>query len=256
MSFIPLQPGKYLYLATDFHLGTPTYQASRAREDRVVRWLEQITPTCGALMLLGDVFDFWFDYGRVVPKGFVRLQGALARLTDAGIPVTLFTGNHDMWMFDYLPKEIGVQIAREPTTYTIGQKRFMIGHGDGLGPGDAFYKFLKKCFSSRVLQRAFALIHPDAGLRLAQGWSGHSRNTSGHKDAGFKGEAEFLWQWCKNVETKEHHDAYFFGHRHLYLDLPVGERSRYLNLGDWFTDTARYAQIDELGNVEIFEAAS
>ena len=147
MSFIPLQPGKYLYLATDFHLGTPTYQASRAREDRVVRWLEQITPTCGALMLLGDVFDFWFDYGRVVPKGFVRLQGALARLTDAGIPVTLFTGNHDMWMFDYLPKEIGVQIAREPTTYTIGQKRFMIGHGDGLGPGDAFYKFLKKCFS-------------------------------------------------------------------------------------------------------------
>ena len=205
-------------------------------------------------MLLGDVFDFWFDYGRVVPKGFVRLLGALARLTDAGIPVMIFTGNHDMWMFDYLPHELDVQIVRQPTIYTIGQKQFMIGHGDGLGPGDGFYKFLKKCFSSKVLQRCFAVIHPDIGLRLAQGWSGHSRNTSGHKDASFKGEGEFLWQWCKTIEASQHHDVYIFGHRHLYLDLPVGPASRYLNLGDWFTATARYIRIDGEGKVEVLEA--
>ena len=251
MSPIHLAPGTFLYLATDFHLGTPTYAASRAREDRVVRWLEQITPTCGALMLLGDVFDFWFDYGRVVPKGFVRLQAALARLTDAGVPVTLFTGNHDMWMFDYLPQELGVQIVRQPTTYAIGQKQFIIGHGDGLGPGDGFYKFLKRFFASRFCQRAFALIHPDVGLRIAQGWSGHSRNANGQADADFKGENEYLWQWCLAEEAQHHHEAYIFGHRHLYLDLPVGTASRYLNLGDWFSPTARYARISAEGEIEV-----
>jgi len=229
---LDLSEGKRAYFASDFHLGAPNYEVSAERERRLVAWLNRIESECEHLFLLGDLFDFWFDYQYVVPKGFVRFLGKLAELSDKGIKIYIFTGNHDMWMFGYLNQEIGAQIFRSPVEVKWAQHNFMVGHGDGLGPGDHLYKFLKRVFSNRLCQRLFAFLHPRIGIGIAKMWSGHSRITN-HKDETFLGEAEFLWQFCKAQEAEKHHDAYIFGHRHLPLDLPVGNSSRYLNLGEW-----------------------
>ena len=166
---------KKIYLASDFHLGVPNFKSSRSREDKIVAWLNQIKIDASEIFLVGDIFDFWFEYKHVVPKGYVRFLGKLAELVDSGIQVHLFTGNHDMWMFNYLEQEIGVVIHRNPIKKTIHGKSFLIGHGDGLGPGDGTYKILKKIFSNSVCQWLFARIHPNLGFGLAQMWSGKSR---------------------------------------------------------------------------------
>lgn len=230
----PLAEGKKLYFASDFHLGVPDKRSSREREAKLVRWLEYIRSDAQGIYLLGDIFDFWFEYRTVIPKGFIRLQGKLAELRDAGIPVYFFTGNHDMWMFDYFPSELEIPVYRHPIVLETEKHRLLIGHGDGLGPGDFSYKILKRIFASPVAQWLFARIHPNLGMGIAHYWSRRSRISNQQREEKFKGEEnEFLLQYCRETEQHTHHDFYIFGHRHLPLDLPVGKNSRYINLGEW-----------------------
>lgn len=249
-----MEISKKIYFASDFHLGVPTYEKSLDREKRIVRWLDQIKHDCGELYLLGDVFDFWFEYKKAVPRGYVRLLGKLAELTDAGIPVHYFTGNHDMWVFDYLPHELNLKIYREPIEATYGGKSFYIGHGDGLGPGDHGYKFIKKVFASKVCQWLFARLHPNLGISIADYWSRKSRIATGTVDEKFLGEEkEWLIIHSKELLEKKHYDYLIFGHRHLPLDIKLDDKSRYLNLGEWIRYNS-YAVFDgkEL-KLEYFE---
>lgn len=231
--FEVLPKGKKVYFASDFHLGTLPKEQSLEREKRVIRWFNSIENDAAAIFLLGDIFDFWFEYKRAIPKGFIRLQGKFADLVDKGIPLIFFTGNHDLWMFDYFTRELGIPVYRKPQAYNILGKTFLIGHGDGLGPGDHFYKFLKKIFENKAAQWLFRWVHPDVGMKLAHAWSRGSRISNDAKEHGFKGDDEWLWQFCKDCEKDSHHDYYIFGHRHLPLDLEVGTDSRYINLGEW-----------------------
>ena len=229
-----IEPGKKIYFASDFHFGAPNHEISLGREKKVVAWLDSIKADAGYIFLLGDLFDFWFEYSQAVPKGFVRFLGKLAELKDLGINIKIFTGNHDLWMFDYLPKEIGAQIFSDPILLKVDSVRLLLGHGDGLGPGDRTYKLLKKIFTSKVCQWLFARIHPNLGISLAHRWSRNSRISNMKLEEKFQGEdREFLLAWCRETEKKEHHDYYIFGHRHLPLDLKVGDTSRYINLGEW-----------------------
>jgi len=172
---IDLPFGKKIYFASDFHLGVPDHETSLIREKRIVSWLDEIKADAHAVFLLGDIFDFWFEYNQAIPKGFIRLQGKLAELRDRGLPIYFFTGNHDMWMFDYFEKEIGIVIFREPIQLTVNRLKLLIGHGDGLGQGDATYKLLKKFFDSGICQWLFARIHPNLGISIAKYWSRKSR---------------------------------------------------------------------------------
>ena len=229
-----MKTGKKIYFASDFHLGIPDYSGSLIREKRVVRWLNEIKTDAEEIFLVGDVFDFWFEYKMVVPKGFVRLLGKLAELSDAGIKIHFFTGNHDMWAFDYLPSEIGLTLHKKEITREFGGKKFFIGHGDGLGPGDAGYKFLKKVYSNPVNQWLFARVHPNLALRFAHYWSRKSRIANGAKDEKFHGEdKEWLIIHSREILLREHFDYFIFGHRHLPLDMKLSASSRYINLGEW-----------------------
>lgn len=216
-----------------------------ARERRLVRWLETIRPDCGILFLLGDVFDFWFEYKRAVPKGYVRFLAKICEFTDAGIPVHFFTGNHDIWVFDYLPKECGVTVHTGNRIFNISGRRFFLGHGDALNPNDKGYLFLYRMFHNRFLQRCFRWVHPDWGIRLAHSWSSHSRLENGRIEANrFRGEdQEEIVIFCKNALRQQAFDYFIFGHRHLPLDLPLGGNSRYINTGDWITYCS-YATFD------------
>ena len=228
-----LPDNKKVYFASDFHLGCGNHSVSITLEKKVVAWLDSIKHDAHAIFLLGDMFDFWFEYKRVIPKGFIRFQGKLMEIVDAGIPVTFFTGNHDMWLFDYFPKEFNIPVMRDTQTFQINGKTFMIGHGDGLGPGDYSYKLLKKIFNNSFCQWVFARLHPNFALRIANYWSKQSRISNNKKEDPFRGKNEWLLQYCNDQEKKMHHDYYIFGHRHLKLDLKVGENSRYINLGEW-----------------------
>lgn len=231
---IPDLQQKKLYFASDFHLGVPDAASSLARERQIVAWLDSIRHDAHTIFLLGDIFDFWFEYRHAIPRGFIRLQGKLAELRDAGIPIVFFTGNHDMWMFDYFPSELGIPIYRDPQVLEVGNQRLLIGHGDGLGPGDHTYKLLKKFFNSSICQWLFARIHPNLGIGIANFWSRRSRISNMKREEKFNGEAgEYLWVYCTEVEQQQHHDYYIFGHRHLPLDLKVSDNSRYINIGEW-----------------------
>ena len=224
---------KYLYFASDLHLGAPNAQKSAVRERAFIVWLDAIRPTAEAIYLVGDVFDFWFEYKTVVPKGYTRLFGKLAELTDAGIAIHFFKGNHDMWVVDYFEKELGLQIHSDSYVFEANHKRFYIHHGDGLGPGDYRYKLLKLFFRSRLCQWLFARLHPNFGIGLASFLSKRSRANGGAKDAQYNGpESEWIFQYVKEIEAKKHHDYYLFGHRHLPLYLEH-EQTLYVNTGDW-----------------------
>jgi len=225
--------GKKVFFASDFHLGAPNEVASLEREKKIVRWLDQIKDEAHAIFLVGDLFDFWFEYKRSIPKGFVRFQGKIAELTDQGIPILFFTGNHDLWMFDYFTKELNISIHRDPELFTFNGKKLLVGHGDGLGPGDRFYKLLKKIFTSKVCQWLFARIHPNTGIWIANKSSKKSRIAGSVKEKKLKNEEEWLLTYCKDVEQTNHHDYYIFGHRHLPLELSVNDQSTYINLGEW-----------------------
>lgn len=224
--------GKKIYFASDFHLGVNGVHSSIEREKLVVKWLSEIEKDAAEIFLVGDLFDFWFEYKRAVPKGFVRLQGKIAELTDKGIPVHVFIGNHDMWMFDYLPAELGVKMYREPIEREWNGKKFFIGHGDGLGPGDKGYKFIKKIFRNRFCQWCFARLHPNFGIGLANYFSRRSRKKTKHENHFLGDEKEFLVQFILEKEKTKHFDFYIFGHRHLPIEKVLGN-SKYINLGDW-----------------------
>lgn len=229
-----LPHGKKIYFASDFHLGVPTAGSSLEREQKVVRWLTSIEDDAHEIFLVGDIFDFWFEYKHAIPKGFVRLQGKIAQLTDRGIPVHFFTGNHDMWMFDYFPKELGVTVNRGNIEREWNGKTFFIGHGDGLGPGDKWYKFMKKCFEARWTRWCFARLHPNFGIGMANFWSRKSRAATGDSDSKFLGEEnEWLVIYSKQQLQEKHRDYFVFGHRHLPMDIRLSETSRYINLGEW-----------------------
>lgn len=229
-----MQDKKNIYFASDFHLGAPGFEKSLEREKLICSWLDEIKADANEVYLIGDVFDFWFEHKYTVPKGFTRLLGKLAQLNDEGIKIVFFTGNHDMWMKDYLKNEIGAEVYYEPITKEYNGKTFFIGHGDGLGPGDKKYKFLKLFFSSKVCQWLFARLHPNFSFWLANFFSRKSRAATGNTDEKFLGnENEWLYIFCKDYLKQNKADYFIFGHRHLPLELTVEGKAKYINLGDW-----------------------
>lgn len=232
--FLPGMPTRNkLYFASDFHLGTGGYAASREREDRIVRWLDSIKADAAELFLMGDVFDFWYEYKAVVPKGYIRFLGKLAELTDAGVKLYLFKGNHDMWMFDYFKNELGATIISDELTIERHGKKLFLHHGDGLGPGDNFYKLLKNFFRSGFCQWLFARVHPNLGVGIANYWSTNSRLSNLKKEIPKPGEQEWLVSFCREELKTNYYDFLIFGHRHLPLDIQLNADSRYINLGEW-----------------------
>ncbi|MEI7500184.1 MAG: UDP-2,3-diacylglucosamine diphosphatase [Bacteroidota bacterium] len=230
-----------IYFASDFHLGIPDYQSSLEREKKLVAWLEMASTDAAEIFLMGDLFDFWFEYKTAIPRGYARLLGKLAEVTDAGIPVHLFRGNHDMWAFDYLTNELNIQLHREPEFREFNGKRFYLAHGDGLGPGDNGYKFIKKIFSNPVNQWLFRLLHPDIGIKMALFWSRKSRNAAIEKE---KKEEYLTLKLIENRLTVHSHellkqnpdlDYLIYGHYHYPLDTPLTGTARQLVLGDWIT---------------------
>lgn len=214
-------------------MGVPNREKSLVREKLFVQWLDEIKSDAEAIYLVGDIFDFWFEYKKAVPKGYVRLLGKLAEISDSGIPIHIFTGNHDMWLFDYLEDEINAHIYRGPIEVSLKGKRFFIGHGDGLGPGDNGYKLIKKIFKNKLCQWLFERIHPNLGISIAQYWSKKSRIANGEKDESYHGEKEWLTQFCKEKMKTIEVDYFIFGHRHLPLEVDLGSNTTYINLGEW-----------------------
>ena len=234
MTTITTSENKKIYFASDQHLGAPTPEASLPREKKFVAWLDAIKEDAGAVFLLGDLFDFWFEYKTVVPKGFVRVLGKLAELKDAGIDIYFFVGNHDLWMRDYFQKELNIPVFHEPQEFDINGKLFLIGHGDGLGPGDYGYKRMKKIFTFPFFKWLFRWLHPDIGVKLGHYFSVKNKLISGNEDAQFLGEEnEWLALYCRKKLTEKHYDFFIFGHRHLPLEIELNSSSTYINLGDW-----------------------
>ncbi|TYA60223.1 UDP-2,3-diacylglucosamine diphosphatase [Formosa maritima] len=228
--------GKKIYFASDNHLGAPTQEASRPREQKFVAWLDEVKHDAAAIFLIGDLFDFWFEYKTVVPKGFTRTLGKLAEISDSGVPVYYFVGNHDLWMNGYFEEELNIPVYHEPKEFTFNNNTFLIGHGDGLGPGDKGYKRMKKVFTNPFSKWLFRWLHPDLGVKLAQYMSVKNKLISGDEDAKFLGEDnEWLVQYCKKKQEENHRDYYVFGHRHLPLNIDLNETSKYINLGDWIS---------------------
>lgn len=229
-----LPKGKKIYFASDFHFGIPDHATSLDRERRVCKWLDEIAVDAEQLFLVGDLFDTWFEYKNVVPRGFTRFLGKLAQLRDNGLHIEAFTGNHDLWMQDYFKKELAIDVHHGPIVREINGKKFFIAHGDGLGPGDTGYKVLKSVLRSPLSQWLYRRLHPDSGVGLAA-W--FSRLGPKHADTPVKEflgpGKEMLVQFCLDTLNKEHFDYFIFGHRHLAIEFPLPQSSMYINLGDW-----------------------
>lgn len=237
---------KKVFFASDFHLGADAVLSSRERERQIVRWLDSIAPGAEAVYLVGDLFEFWFEYRTVVPKGYNRFLGKLAELRDGGLPIHIFTGNHDLWMFGYFEDELGIPVYRQPIQTEWAGKQFFIGHGDGLGPNDRGYKLMKKVFTNRANQWLFRWFHPDLGIRLAGVSSRASRDAMPEEERSWLGEErEWLVQYChRKIDRGVEPDYFIFGHRHLVVDWRLKNgRSRYINLGDWMSFCS-YAAFD------------
>ena len=230
-----------VYFVTDFHLGIPSLEDSHEREKKLLRFLDMIRPDCEELYLMGDLFDFWFEYKTVIPKGFVRLQGKLAEFTDTGIPVHLFIGNHDLWNFGYLHDEIGIELHREPVIKTIKGKKFFLVHGDGRGPGDKGYKFLKKVFEFKPNQWLFRWLHPDIGIGLALRWS-HKHRLKKLKNEVERGYYDDipntrLYQFAQEQAALDPSiDFFVFGHQHKPMQYKTGDHALTTVVGNWIYD--------------------
>lgn len=225
-----------VYFASDQHFGAPTRALSLPREQKFLTWLDEIKKDAAVLFLVGDLFDFWFEYQTVVPKGFVRILGKLAEMRDSGIEIYFFVGNHDLWMDDYFEQELGIPVYRDNREFTFNQKSFLIGHGDGKGPGDKGYKRMKKVFTHPVSKWLYRWLHPDVGVKLAQYLSVKNKLISGEADVKFLGEEnEWLIQYAKRKLQNKHYDYLVFGHRHLPMQIKIGENAQYVNLGDWIS---------------------
>ena len=236
METITIPSGKKVYFASDNHLGAPSMKESYPREKIFVAWLDKVKEDAAAIFLLGDLFDFWMEYKTVVPKGFTRTLGKLAEISDSGIPIYYFVGNHDLWMNGYFEEELGIPVFHKPQQFTFNTTSFFIGHGDGLGPGDKGYKRMKKVFTHPLSKWFFRWVHPDWGVRVAQYLSVKNKMISGDEDVLFLGEEkEWLAQYAKRKLETQHYDHFVFGHRHLPLEIDLNEKSKYTNLGDWVT---------------------
>ncbi|MGC8803075.1 MAG: UDP-2,3-diacylglucosamine diphosphatase [Bacteroidales bacterium] len=240
---ITLPAGKKCYFASDFHLGLFPYENSKQREKLIVQWLSEISNDASQLFLLGDIFDFWYEYRKVAPRGFVRFLGKLAELSDRGIELHYFTGNHDVWVFDYLPTELNLHLYRKHQTFLINDKKFLIGHGDGLYPGDWGYRFLKACFTNRVLQFLFSRLHPNLAFAIGHTWSKHSRLAKGVAEAFLGEDMEHQIIFARNYLTRENIDFFVFGHRHIPMDYSLNSHSRLINTGEWIHSNS-YAVFD------------
>jgi len=241
---VQASPDKKIYFLSDFHLGAPDYDSSLKREKLIVQFLDEIKYKASEIFLVGDMFDFWYEYRRVVPKGYVRLLGKLAEISDMGIPMHFFVGNHDMWMKDYFLKELNIPVYFEPKEFERNGKKFFIGHGDGLGPGDHGYKRLKKVFRNPACQWLFGVLPPYVGMGLANYMSRRSRAQTGASEEVFLGENnEWLIIFCNDRLNGKFFDYFIFGHRHLPIDYRLKDNSRYINLGDWIRYFT-YAEFD------------
>ena len=239
-----------VFFASDFHFGIDVKYSSDEREKQVVEWLDSIKKEASAIFFLGDIFDYWFEYGTVIPKGFNRFLGKIRELRDEDIPLFFFTGNHDMWMFDYFPSYFGIPIYKKPVELEFGGKTFFLAHGDGLGPGDRSYKFIKGIFSSKICQWLFARLHPNLGINLMKYFSKKSRNVSEDSNVFLGEDKEWLVEFANNTIKEKDIDYFIFGHRHLPLDVLLNnKKSRYINLGDWMNHNS-YAVFDGQ-NLEI-----
>lgn len=230
-----MSSGKLTYFISDLHLGAAYISDARAHERRICKWLESIMPTAKSLYLLGDVLDYWYEYKNVVPRGFVRFFGTLARMSDAGIEIVWLKGNHDIWIFDYLPNEIGLSVVDGSLTRDIDGKRFFMEHGDGTGELRNSYKMMYRFFRNRFCQRLYSAIHPRWTVAFAHKWSSHSRQT-GHADSATNlATSDPLVIFAETTLQKGIEIDYFvFGHRHKTADCKIGANSRLILLGDAF----------------------
>jgi len=223
------------YFISDMHLGSPVFGDPRESEKRLVRWLDFIKEDAKSLYLLGDIFDFWFEYKRSVPRGFTRFLGKLAELSDSGVEILYFTGNHDIWVYDYLPGEIGLILHKEPFITDISGKTFYLAHGDGLGDSSHSFKLIRRIFHNRICQFLFRAIHPDLGIKFGHLWAKHSRRKEWEHPLPYLGEdKEHLVLYAKSyLQTHPGIDYFIFGHRHIVLDLMLKPQTRMMILGDW-----------------------
>jgi len=229
-----IEPKNKIYFASDQHFGAPDAASSKVREALFIKWLDNIKHDAKVLFLLGDLFDFWFEYKKVVPKGFIRVLGKIAELKDSGIDIHFFVGNHDLWMNGYFETELNIPVYHKPQVFTFNDKVFYIDHGDGLGPGDKGYKRMKKVFINPFSKWLFRWLHPDLGVRLGQYLSTQNKLISGEEDVVFLGEdKEWLVQYSREMLNQQHFDYFVFGHRHLPMEIVLNKNSKYINLGDW-----------------------
>ncbi len=226
-----------IYFISDVHLGLYPPEKSAEREKVLVSWLDSIKEDATELYLMGDIFDFWHEYKRVAPRGFTRFLGKIAELSDKGIILHFFTGNHDVWVYDYLAKEIGLTVYRKPVVREINGIRFFLAHGDGLGKGEFGYKILKSIFTNRILQWLFARLHPNFAVGFGLKWSKSSRYAKGIVAEPYNGdEKERQVVFAKEKIKTEHFDYFIFGHRHAPFDIKITPTSRVINLGDWINN--------------------
>jgi UDP-2,3-diacylglucosamine hydrolase len=227
-----IEKGK-IYFISDVHLGAPALSNNHQREMLFAQWLDDINNDVQELYLMGDIFDFWWEYKKVVPRGFTRILGRIANLTDRGIPVHFFPGNHDLWVFDYLPSELGVIVHKSEIIKEIRGKKFLLAHGDGLDSEDVGYIRLKKIFTNRNLQWWFSRLHPNFALHIAHKWSKSSRTAKFDREEEFNVNNEGMYKFAQSFLKKEPIDYFIFGHRHQMVNIPISENSRFVLLGDW-----------------------
>lgn len=236
MTTVNLDPGKKVYFASDQHFGIPNATESRKREDRFIRWMDEIKADAQIIFLMGDLFDFWHEWKYVVPKGYIRVLGKIAELKDSGIEIYFFVGNHDLWMKNYFQEELGIPVFFEKQYFEINNRQFLLAHGDGLGPGDKGYKRMKKVFTNPLAQWAFRWLHPDIAMRIANYMSQKNKMISGDEDKQFLGkDKEFLILYSKEKLKTEKINYFVYGHRHLPMVLDLSPDSKYVNLGDWIS---------------------
>ena len=229
---------KNIYFLSDAHLGSWAVEHGRMQERRLVRFLDTIKTKAAAVYLLGDMFDFWYEYRYCVPKGYTRFLGKLSELTDMGVEVHYFTGNHDIWAYDYLERECGVVLHKKPVTVELYGKIFYLAHGDGLGDRGKGFKFIRAVFHNRVCQWAFSALHPRWGIWFGQTWAKHSRlkRTDGEEQPYMGEEREPLLRYTQHyIQYHSNVDYFIYGHRHIEIDKQLTKKARVIVLGDWIS---------------------